>query len=132
MALFERATDGGFGRVAADGWPARALWNILLDDPFVSRADARPSVTNIDSLQWRERRLPSGIARPVIMVPIIVGRRIGALLFCGAHVNGTGLNPEETRWIRGLAADAALVYGASTTPNWDDGEFSRQFQRVLT
>jgi hypothetical protein len=63
------------------------------------------------------------------MVPIIVGRRMGALLLCGAHVNGAGLNAEETRWIRGLAADASLVYGASTTPNWDNGEFSRQLKR---
>lgn len=132
VALFERADDGGFGRVAADGWPARTLWNILLDDPFVLRADVRPCVTNIDSLQWHDRRLPSGIARPVMMVPIIVGRRVGALLLCGAHLNGAGLNPEESRWIRRLATDASLVYGASTTPNWDDGEFNRQFKPVLT
>ncbi|MGA8473527.1 MAG: hypothetical protein WB681_00535 [Candidatus Cybelea sp.] len=131
VALFERAIDGGFGRVAADGWPARTLWHMLLDDPSVSRAEARPSVTNIDSLQWHERRLPPGIARPVIMVPIIVGRRIAALLLCGAHVSGACLNPEEIRWIRALAADAALVYGASTTPSWDGGEFRRQFKRVL-
>ena len=121
VALFERAGDGGFGRVAADGWPRGTLWNILLDDPFGLRADARPRVTEIDALQWHERRLPSGIARPVTMVPIIVGRRLGALLLCGAHVNGAALNPDETRWLRGLAADAALVYGASATPNWDSG-----------
>lgn len=132
VALFERAGDGGFGRVAAYGWPAGMLWNILLDDSLLVRADERPRVTEIDSLQWRERRLPSGIARPVIMVPIVVGPCTAALLLCGAHLNGAALNPDEIRWIRGVAEDAALVYGASPTPNWGESAFNPQLQRALT
>jgi hypothetical protein len=41
------------------------------------------------------------------------------VLLCGAHTDGASLDPDETRAIRVLAADAALVYGASATPNWE-------------
>ena len=55
------------------------------------------------------------------MVPIVGGRRVLAILLLGAHTNGTSLDPEEARAIRGLAADAALVYAASATPSWEQG-----------
>jgi hypothetical protein len=43
----------------------------------------------------------------------MAGKRGPAMLLCGAHENGTALDPDEIRAIRRLLSDAAAVYGAS-------------------
>lgn len=112
-ALFERVEGAGFVRVGAHGWPPGTTWNILSDDPPAERADKRPRVVDVDALQWREPDLPPGVARPTIMLPIIVSKRVSAMLLCGAHENGTSLAPDEIRAIRRLCADAAVMYGSA-------------------
>jgi hypothetical protein len=117
-ALFERVTDGGFVRVAARGWPPRTLWHLLPGDPLARRAQSLRPV-DIDSLGWAVEVLPAGVARPVLMVPIVAGKQIPALLLLGAHENGTGLDPDELRALRRLCADAGAVYSRQpiTEPN---------------
>jgi len=109
VALFERLGDGGFVRVAARGWPPRTLWHLLPDDPVARRAQSLRPV-DIDSLGWAEQVLPAGLARPMLMIPIVAGRQVPALLLCGAHENGTGLDPDEIRTLRRLCGDAGAVY----------------------
>lgn len=109
-ALFERADDGGFVRVAAFRWPGSTLWHILPDDPLARRARERLQVTNIDSQQWREPEIPHGVARPAIMAPIAAGKDVAAVLLLGAHEDGSGFDPDELRLIRRLCADAGPVY----------------------
>ena len=113
VALFERVEGAGFVRVAAQGWPRGALWHVLSDDPLAARADQCPRVVDIESLEWHEHDLPGGVARPIVMLPVVAGRRVPAMLLCGAHESGTGLDPDEIRAIRRLGADAGLVYGRS-------------------
>jgi hypothetical protein len=110
-ALFERVEDGGFVRVAAVGWPAGTTWHIMPDDPLIKLADDRLRVVDVDTFRWPAADLPAGHARPAAMVPIVAGRRVPAILLLGGHENGTGLDPDELRIIRRLAADAGLVYG---------------------
>jgi hypothetical protein len=111
-ALFERVEDGGFVRVAAVGWRTGTIWHILPDDPLVKRALERPRVVAISLPQRSERDLPTGVARPEVMVPIVAGKNVAAILLLGAHENGTGLDPDELRTIRTLANDAGLVYSS--------------------
>ena len=110
-ALFEATGDGGFVRVAANGWPARTVWHLLPDDPLVNKVHASPRASDLDSFVWQEPGPPSGAARPALMVPIVVGKRVPAMLFYGSHENGTGLAPDEIRTLRSLTSDASLVYG---------------------
>ncbi|MDQ6825388.1 MAG: PDZ domain-containing protein [Candidatus Eremiobacteraeota bacterium] len=112
-ALFERVDDGGFVRVAAANWPTGTLWHILPDDPLARRANGRVRVVDIDAFQWHENNLPAGIARPSSMVPIVAGRQVAAILLCGAHENGTALDPDEMRIIRRLVSDAGVLYASS-------------------
>lgn len=114
-ALFERIEGGGFVRVAAHGWPAGTLWNLFFDDPLVARADMRPGAADIDASQWQERGIPPGVARPAVMLPIVAGKHVAAILLFGAHCDGSSLDPDELRIIRGLAADVGLVYANSAT-----------------
>jgi hypothetical protein len=58
--------------------------------------------------------VPLGVARPSLLVPIIAGKEVVALLLCGAHVDGTGLDPDEIKMIRDICADAGRVYGWTT------------------
>jgi hypothetical protein len=117
-ALFERVEDGGFVRVAAFGWPAGTLWNILLNDQLVACVDRDLRTTSVDSFQWQWRVLPAGVARPVVMIRIIAGKRVRAIVICGVHENGTGIDADEVRAIRRLCADAGIVYAMSLTPDW--------------
>jgi hypothetical protein len=112
-ALFERVEDGGFVRVAAVGWPHGMIWHILPNDSVVHRAAEHRRAVDVDAVSWQEPGLPPGLARPSVVVPIISGKRIPALLLLGAHDNGAGLDPDELRMIRRLAADAGLVYSGS-------------------
>ncbi|MDQ6824779.1 MAG: hypothetical protein M3007_04870 [Candidatus Eremiobacteraeota bacterium] len=122
-ALFERVEDGGFVRVAAYAWPVGTLWNILLDDPIVLRANKSPKAADIDTFQWQERGVPAGVARPTIMIPVAFGRRVPAILLYGAHENGTSLDADEIRAIRRLCADAGLVYSRSLSSDWEKTAF---------
>ncbi|HEY7993367.1 MAG TPA: hypothetical protein VID24_04120 [Candidatus Eremiobacteraceae bacterium] len=109
VALFERLADGGYLRVAAVGWPRKMLWHILPDSSIARGANAlRPA--NVETFVWAEHAVPAGVARPTLVVPIVAGRQPAAILVCGAHENGTALDPDEIRVIRRLCADAAPVY----------------------
>ncbi|MBV8460027.1 MAG: hypothetical protein JO009_03990 [Candidatus Eremiobacteraeota bacterium] len=112
VALFEQLGDGGLVRVAAEGWPPGSLWHLLPDDPVAKRVGSlRPM--NIEALSCTEESLPAGVARPSLMIPIVTGKIVPAILLCGAHKNGTALDPDEMRSIRRLCADAGLVYGTT-------------------
>jgi hypothetical protein len=115
VALFERVEDGGFVRVVADGWPTGTIWHILPDDPLIKRADNRLRVVDIDSIQWGASDLPSGLARPAVLIPLVAGRRVLAILLLGAHENGTALAPDELRLILRLVADAGPVFATGST-----------------
>jgi hypothetical protein len=111
-ALFERTIDAGFVRVAAVGWPTGMIWHVFPDDQLARLAE-RKKVADIDSLQWQWPDVPLGVTRPATMIPILVGKTVPAVLLCGAHENGTVLDPDEIRTIRRLCADAGLVYAAT-------------------
>jgi hypothetical protein len=110
-ALFERVNDdGGFVRVAAHGWLADTLWNILPDDSLVQRVAERKRATSLDVTWWLTPRLPSGVARPTRLFPFSSGADVPAILLVGAHINGSALDPDEVRIIGRICADASLVY----------------------
>lgn len=109
-ALFEHAEDGGFIRLAASGWPPGTLWHILPEHPLVRRACERARVVDIDNVKWNEGDVPAGAARPTVMVPIVTGKQVLAILLYGAHENGVGLDPDELRIIRELAADSGMIF----------------------
>jgi hypothetical protein len=118
-ALFERVEDGGFVRVAAFGWPTGKIWHILRNDRVAEYAAERPRLLDIDAFQWDESDLPAGVARPCVMFPIVTARRTYALLLCGTHESGAGIDPDEIRTIRGMCAHAGMIYARSPV-SWFD------------
>jgi len=110
-ALFERAQDGGFVRVAAHNWPSGTLWHLLPDDPWAPRAERISRPIDLEKVPRRGEDLPAGIAHPGTAMPIVGGQGLHAILLLGAHANGTRLDPDELRAIRRLAEDAGHLYG---------------------
>ena len=115
VAFFERVEDGGFVRVAAAGWSVGTIWHILPGDPLITRAYNRVRAIDIDSLQWGASDMPSGFARPAVMVPMVAGRQVLAILLLGAHENGTALAQDELRLILRLVEDACPVFAMANT-----------------
>ncbi len=109
-ALFERIESGGFVRTSSFGWPRGTIWHILADDPLARRASERGRVAHVENVKWNEGDVPAGVARPISMVSIVAGRGVAAILLCGAHEDGTAIDPDEQRIIRNLAADASIVF----------------------
>jgi len=125
VALFEQLADRGLVRVAAHGWPSGTLWHILPDDPIAKRAHSSRPIS-LKSLGWIEQAVPVGVARPSLMIPIVLGKQVPAVLLCGAHENGTGLDPDEIRMLRRLCADAGLVYGVPSPGSEKDSLLLRK------
>jgi hypothetical protein len=129
VALFHRVEGGGFVRVAARGWPPNTIWHILADDPLVLRATKPQRIVQIAEVQWSERDLPAGVARPALMLPIVAGKQVPGMLLCGTHGNGTALDPDEIRTIRDLCVDAGAVYNVLPSAESErEAVFDRQVQ----
>jgi hypothetical protein len=109
-ALFENIESGGFVRTASFGWPRGTIWHILADDPLARRASERGRIVDLEKIEWDEGDVPAGIARPISLIPIVAGKGVVAILLCGAHENGTAIDPDEQRIMRRLAADASIVF----------------------
>jgi hypothetical protein len=112
-ALFEPAQDGGYMRVAAFGWPDGLLWHILEDDSLARIASKARRAANLDGEILQERALPTGVACPTVLVPIVRRNKALAVVFFGSHKIGTVLDPDEIAAIRRLLDDASIVYAAS-------------------
>jgi len=116
VALFERTVDGGFVRVAAHGWSSCTLWHILSDDALATRVRTRPRISEISALEWPAPSVSSGVACPEIMVPIIAGKNVTGIVLLSAHEDGTRLDPDELRAIRGVCSEAALLFSIAPLP----------------
>jgi hypothetical protein len=114
IALFDRIEDGGFVRVADCGWPAGLTWHLLPNDPVTLRIEQRSQNLNVDALLSHEKDLPSGVARPTTMFPVVIAKHVLAILLCGSHQNGTALDADEIQAIRRACADAAFTYSKSS------------------
>jgi hypothetical protein len=110
-ALFVRTTDGGFVRQSAVGWPSGTAWHLFSDDRVVSeiiKHDRRAA--RIGEKTWAAIRVPDGVARPVLAVPI--GSARSAFALYGAHADGRDIDPDETRGLFDLCAAAAAIRAA--------------------
>ncbi|HEY7993381.1 MAG TPA: PDZ domain-containing protein [Candidatus Eremiobacteraceae bacterium] len=113
VALFERTDDDGYIRVAASGWPDGSMRHIFADDTIARRTDGVVHASNsldIDEREWHDRELPPGTGFPTVAVPIVDGKHVRALLVIGSHEDGSGLNRDELRSIRGLADAASPLF----------------------
>jgi hypothetical protein len=115
-AIFAGEAQGdSFVRRHAVGWDAaNAAW-LDADDHLVVRMRAELQASDLADLRWPRTDVPAGARQPIYAIPIVVGRRLHAIVLYGAHATGEDLDPDERAGLRQLAAGAALAYDHLTT-----------------
>jgi hypothetical protein len=99
-----------FQRTAADpGWDEAATRTLDPSDPMLEPARThRPFDVNAEAAA--RNRLPGGLMRPILAVPIGDSLRCLALALYGPHATGNDLNPDERTMLNGLADKAASAF----------------------
>jgi hypothetical protein len=107
-ALFQYS-DGAFVREQAVGWPSSALRALSATDPPLA---ALAGMRETKRIRWSDpnerERLPQS-NHPVLAMPIIVNNTLQAVALYGLHEDGTDLDPDEIRAIKGLMLPATAA-----------------------
>jgi hypothetical protein len=110
-ALFRRTSGGVYVREDSEGWDSSDLSKLDdSDQTLLMLAQAEGGPLSLYEHRWRTEGVPTGPARPVLALPIIVRRELAAIVFYGSHIHGEGLDPDEIKAIAGLAPGAAAAY----------------------
>jgi hypothetical protein len=107
--------DDAFVRRHAIGWNPDHAASLDADDHLVVRMRAELQAGDLADLRWPRRDIPTGARQPIYAIPIVVGRRLQAIVLYGAHASGEDLDPDERARLRELAGGAALAYDHLTT-----------------
>lgn len=107
-ALF-RAEDGRYVRTAAVEW-GDAAESLDADDPVVLFTRSEHSGVHLTESPQSKTRLPGGAAKPVFALPVVVGRRVIAVVLYGGHRDGEPIDSEEEQLLTGAAHAAATAY----------------------
>lgn len=110
-ALFRRDHDGIFVREQSEGWGDDDIARLgAEDDPLLMLAQTERGPLSLYDHRWRTEAVPTGPARPVLALPIMVRRELAAIVFFGSHKHGEGLDPDEIKALAGLQTGAAAAY----------------------
>ena len=107
-ALF-RADDGAYVRKTSTGWDGAAE-TLDDDDAIVLFARSVHHGVHLSEIPASKAALPAGGGRPAYALPILVGRRVIAVVLYGAHRDGEAIDAEEEQLLTGLAHAAATAY----------------------
>lgn len=107
-ALF-RADDGQYVRTAATGW-GDGTQSLDADDPIVLFARSAHRGVMLGEAPQSKAIVPNGESKPVYALPVVVGRRVIAVVLYGAHRDGEAIDDEEEALLTGLAHSAATAY----------------------
>jgi hypothetical protein len=113
-------SDGSFVRGHATGWDDANAASLDSDDHLVVRLRAELQPSELSDLRWPRSDVPPGTRQPIYAIPIVVGRRLHAIVLYGGHATGEDLDPDERASLRQLAAGAALAYDHLTTKSLRD------------
>ncbi|HTD33532.1 MAG TPA: hypothetical protein VK665_07725, partial [Candidatus Elarobacter sp.] len=109
-ALFRRDGNGEFVRAQAVGWPDGSAARLTKDDQLILFLEDKRRPMTTQQIRWRRRDLPSGIAAPVLAIPIILPEAIIAIVIYSAHADHSELDVTERSAIARFAERAAAGY----------------------
>lgn len=107
-ALFRRDPDGNFPISTAEGWPDVPLV-LGHDDKLVLTLEAQQDLLRPSEIAWENPHV-RGNACPVLGVPLLLRRKLVAIVLYGAHRNGADIDPDEARALKRLAVSAEASY----------------------
>jgi len=116
-AAFRVSEDGGFVREASVGWPHGTSRHVLTDDAAIANLRS----TSPQRIDWTRDlgglTLPSGLASPVLAMPVLASGQLPLVILYGAHRGGTDLSVDERDELRFLSVEAAGAWRSFVSPD---------------
>lgn len=109
-AVFSRGPDGSYQRQKSTGWPDSSAHRLEPDDTIVLHLRSHLQAFKVAEVYWPRQDLPRSEAYPALALPVVVRNQVVAIIFYGAHNNGTALDPDEIRIIGQVAVGAGAAY----------------------
>jgi hypothetical protein len=108
-AVFRRDPDGTFRRRNSVGWATEHCACLESTDPLLLllRAELRPVAL---SDVHETASMPTGLAQPLVAIPVSVRHELEAVTFYGGHTGGEALDPDEVKSLTALSAAAGISY----------------------
>jgi GAF domain len=109
-AVFRRDSGSRYVRRAAIGWSEVMSEELSIEDRLVLQLEAEQDPLHVDDVHWKRTDLPEGAARPALVVPIVIRRRLEGFALYGSHRGGEAIDPDEQKALEGLMMGAASAY----------------------
>lgn len=109
VAVFERASDGGFVRNAAYGWPTGTAWHLLPGERLTHSLEDGATVVALPDEVSGDHAFPKAEARPRVALTIRRGGRVERAVFIGPYRDGARFDRDAIRSMHGVFDDALGV-----------------------
>jgi hypothetical protein len=109
VAVFERTSDGGFVRNAANGWPDGTAWHLLPGDRLTRSLARGAAVVKLPDELSADCALPGAPARPRVALTIRRGGRVERAILVGPYRDGARLDRDAILSMHGVFDDALVV-----------------------
>ncbi|MGR4064201.1 MAG: PDZ domain-containing protein [Vulcanimicrobiaceae bacterium] len=109
IALF-RKEGNSYRRVTSVGWQAGNCAALDRDDRLVTAHLATEGVLHLSEIPWIREDAPSGLAAPVISIPLRAANVLTGMLICSLKPHGEQLDPEELHLLIDFSKEGAIAY----------------------
>lgn len=108
VAVFERTSDGGFVRNAANGWPDGTAWHLLPGERLTRSLARGAAIVNLPDELPADCAFPSAHACPRIALTIRRGGRVERAIFVGPYRDGARLDRDAILSMHSVFDDALV------------------------
>lgn len=109
-AVFRRDGPQVYARVLSRGWQDLHLQSVGSEDHIVVNLLCDLQPVDLSQVRWPHNDVPSGIAQPLIAIPLCIRHDLLGFTLYGGHVGGEAIDPDEQRTLVRLADAAAGAY----------------------
>ena len=109
-AAFRRDGENRFVREAAQGWDGTPDAPLTLSTAVIQRLEDVQNIVRLRVSALDQQAAPTGVARPILALPVIHDDRMQALVLYGAHTDGGDIDALDLRALSGLAIGACAAY----------------------
>lgn len=99
-----------FERVSAIGWPANCIASMFGSDTLIVHLRAELEPLDLSTLHLDGRRIPDGLAQPLVALPLVVRHELLGFALYSGHRGGEALDPDEIAALQRLVHAAAGAY----------------------